>query len=51
MCHVSRYGFDELGAKTLVMVADPNYFAADLYKAVGFSTTETQLHVERRPVQ
>jgi ribosomal protein S18 acetylase RimI-like enzyme len=48
--HAGRYGFEELGADTLVMVADPDYFAVDLYKAVGFSATETQLQAERAPV-
>ena len=46
---VSRYGLDELGAQTLVMVADPEYFAIDLYRAVGFGDTETQLQAERPP--
>ena len=44
--HVSEYGFAELGAKTLVMVADPNYFAMELYRNVGFTPTESQLQVE-----
>lgn len=47
--HASRCGFDQLGARTLVMVADPNYFAIDLYRAVGFTPAETQLQVELRP--
>lgn len=47
--HASRYGFEDLGAETLVMVADPDYFAIDLYRAVGFTAAETQLQVERRP--
>ncbi|MGH3827388.1 MAG: GNAT family N-acetyltransferase [Pseudonocardiaceae bacterium] len=47
--HASRYGFGELGARTLVIVADPNCFAIDLYRAVGFAATETQLQVERSP--
>ncbi len=47
--HASRYGFAELGARTLVMVADPNYFAIDLYRTVGFASTETQLQIERSP--
>jgi ribosomal protein S18 acetylase RimI-like enzyme len=47
--YVSRYGFDTMAADTLVMVADPNYFAIDLYRAVGFAATETQLQVERSP--
>ena len=41
--HVSRYGFDELGAETLVMVADPDYLAIRIYRSVGFEDTETQL--------
>jgi ribosomal protein S18 acetylase RimI-like enzyme len=45
--HVSSYGFTELGARTLVMVADPDYFAIDLYRSAGFSPSETQLQVER----
>jgi GNAT superfamily N-acetyltransferase len=49
--HVAHYGFDVLGARTLVMVADPEYFAIDLYAAVGFAATEDQLQVERAPVQ
>jgi RimJ/RimL family protein N-acetyltransferase len=44
---VSRYGFDELGAHTLVMVADPEYVAIRVYRSVGFDDTETQLQVER----
>ena len=47
--HVSRYGFDELGAATLVMVADPGYLAIRIYRAVGFAETETQLQAERPP--
>jgi hypothetical protein len=47
--HVSRYGFDELGARTLVMVADPGYLAIRVYRSVGFSETETQLQAERSP--
>ncbi len=49
--YVSRYGFDELRAHTLVMVADPNYFAIDLYRSVGFVPAETQLQIERPPPQ
>ena len=46
---VSRYGFDELGAHTLVMVADPEYLAIRIYRAVGFADTERQLQAERKP--
>ena len=41
----SKYGFDELGAKTLVMVADPDYLAIRIYRAVGFTDTETQVQL------
>ncbi len=47
--HVSEYGLGELGARTLVIVADPNYFAVNLYRTVGFCPTQTQLQAERRP--
>jgi ribosomal protein S18 acetylase RimI-like enzyme len=46
---VSRFGFEELGATTLVMVADPDYLAIRVYRAVGFEDTETQLQADRRP--
>ncbi len=47
--HVSRWGFDELGATTLVMVADPDYVAIRIYRSVGFVDRETQLQAERAP--
>jgi ribosomal protein S18 acetylase RimI-like enzyme len=46
---VSRFGFDELGAHTLVMVADPEYLAIRIYRSVGFADTEHQLQAERKP--
>ena len=46
---VGQYGFATLGAQTLVIVADPGYFAIDLYRSVGFQDTETQLQIERPP--
>jgi ribosomal protein S18 acetylase RimI-like enzyme len=46
---VSRYGFEELGAQTLVMVADPDYLAIRIYRSVGFADTQRQLQVERKP--
>jgi ribosomal protein S18 acetylase RimI-like enzyme len=45
----SRYGFDELGAHTLVMVADPGYLAIRIYRALGFDDNEVQLAVFRPP--
>ena len=49
MQHVSRYGLGELGARTLVMVADPDYLAIRVYRSVGFTGSETQLQAERPP--
>jgi predicted GNAT family acetyltransferase len=48
--HMSRYGFNVLRARTLVMVADPNYFAMEIYRSLGFVASETQLQVERPPL-
>jgi ribosomal protein S18 acetylase RimI-like enzyme len=39
----STYGLTEGGARTLVMVADPEYLAIRIYRALGFNDTETQL--------
>jgi ribosomal protein S18 acetylase RimI-like enzyme len=47
--HVSRYGFDQLRATTLVMVADPDYLAIRVYRSVGFTDGESQLQAERPP--
>jgi ribosomal protein S18 acetylase RimI-like enzyme len=47
----SRYGFDELGVHTLVMVADPDYLAIRIYRSVGFAATERQVQVTRKPPQ
>lgn len=47
--HAGAYGLTELGAKTLVIVADPTYTAMNLYRTLGFEPTETQLLVERAP--
>jgi predicted GNAT family acetyltransferase len=47
--HAGRYGFDELGVHTLVMVADPDYLAIRIYHSVGFTGTETQLQAARMP--
>jgi ribosomal protein S18 acetylase RimI-like enzyme len=43
----STYGLAELGAHTLVMVADPDYPAIRLYRALGFSDTEIQLQLTK----
>lgn len=46
---VSEYGFGDLGATTLVMVADPGYHAIRVYRSLGFAEGETQLQVEQAP--
>jgi ribosomal protein S18 acetylase RimI-like enzyme len=46
---VARFGLEELGALTLVMVADPAYLAIRVYRSVGFRGTEVLLGAERRP--
>jgi ribosomal protein S18 acetylase RimI-like enzyme len=46
---ISRFGFAELDAVTLVMVADPEYLAIRVYRSVGFAETEVQVGVERKP--
>jgi ribosomal protein S18 acetylase RimI-like enzyme len=45
----STYGLTEGGAKKLVMVADPDYLAIRLYRALGFNDTETQLQLQLAP--
>ncbi len=45
--HASRYGFETLGAETLVMVADPDYLAIRIYRSVGFKVTEYQAQVQQ----
>jgi ribosomal protein S18 acetylase RimI-like enzyme len=47
--HVGEYGLAELGAETLVMVADPNDDAIRVYRTVGFTATESDLHAELAP--
>jgi GNAT superfamily N-acetyltransferase len=43
----STYGLNELGAGTLVMVADPEYLAIRIYRAIGFADTETQIQLTK----
>ncbi len=45
---VAAYGFDQMNARTLVMVADPDYLAIRIYRSVGFDGTETQTQLEQR---
>jgi GNAT superfamily N-acetyltransferase len=44
--HVAQWGFNEMKAKDLVILADQNYFAKDLYRSVGFEPTERLVAVE-----
>ncbi|MFC4784773.1 GNAT family N-acetyltransferase [Nocardioides sp. MAHUQ-72] len=44
-----RHALDRMGAHTLVMVADPDYLAIRVYRALGFDDTETQLQAMRTP--
>lgn len=44
--HVSRFGFEVLAARTLVMVADPGGSALGLYRSLGFAVTQVQLQAE-----
>ena len=46
---ISRFGFADLEAETLVMVADPEYLAIRVYRSVGFTDSEVQVGVERKP--
>lgn len=45
----SRYALDQLGVRTLVMVADPGYSAIRVYRSLGFTDSEAQVHLIRRP--
>jgi ribosomal protein S18 acetylase RimI-like enzyme len=48
---ISRFGFADLDAETLVMVADPDYLAIRVYRSVGFADTQVQIGVERLPTE
>ena len=45
----ARYALAELGARTLVIVADPGAAAVRVYRAAGFEASEDQLSWERPP--
>ncbi|MCA9835327.1 MAG: GNAT family N-acetyltransferase [Trueperaceae bacterium] len=38
--YVGNYGLENIGVDYLVMIADQNYFAKDIYASVGFRETE-----------
>ena len=41
----SRHAFERMGVRTLVMVADEDYHAKDIYQSVGFKVQEKQAGV------
>ncbi len=43
----SEWARRELRAKTLVIAADPNYFAIDIYRSLGFSAQDHKVHLSR----
>jgi GNAT superfamily N-acetyltransferase len=43
----ARYAIDQLGARTLVIVADPGGSAIRVYRSVGFAEAEAQIAFER----
>ena len=45
--HAGRYGHEVLGASTLVIVADPAEGAIRIYRACGFTDSQSQLTFER----
>jgi GNAT superfamily N-acetyltransferase len=42
-----QYALSELGAQTLVIAADPDYHAIEIYRSLGFIDRERQLQLER----
>jgi ribosomal protein S18 acetylase RimI-like enzyme len=50
VCHAGRYAIDQLGAKTLVIVADPTEPAIRVYRSVGFAEQQAQVGLQRGPV-
>jgi ribosomal protein S18 acetylase RimI-like enzyme len=49
LVEASRFAVDELGARRLVIVAEPGYVAVDLYRALGFEDAEQQVQLQRTP--
>jgi GNAT superfamily N-acetyltransferase len=47
--HAGRWALDHLGARTLVIVADPAAGAIRVYRSVGFANAETQIGFQRPP--
>lgn len=49
--HACRYGFEQMGLKTLVMCADPGDVAIGIYRSIGFEHCGTLWHLQRRAPQ
>lgn len=49
VAHAAKHGLEALGARTLVIVADPGDVAIGVYRSVGFAAVETQIGFERPP--
>ncbi|KRV48011.1 acetyltransferase [Wenjunlia vitaminophila] len=47
--HAGLWGLRELGARMLVIVADPGYHAIDVYRRLGFADAEHQVRLCRAP--
>ena len=45
----AQFGFEKLGTKTLVMVAEPAYHAAQVYESVGFKPSEKAVGMYKYP--
>jgi len=45
--YASRFAFERLNARKLVLVADPTYHAILIYESLGFSRTELQVRASR----
>jgi RimJ/RimL family protein N-acetyltransferase len=48
---VCRHGFEAMGLRRLVIVADPDDVAIGLYQSLGFQRGATTWHLERRGVE
>jgi ribosomal protein S18 acetylase RimI-like enzyme len=49
LVEAARYAASQLAARRLVIVADLDYHAVDLYRSVGFVDAERQVQLQRRP--
>ena len=49
--HAGRYAIDQLGARKLVIIADPGEPAIRVYRSVGFTEQETQVGLQRGPAE